>query len=189
MPAPTDRATKTSHAASLIVVLVLVLSFIAFAFFMQTSGHALHRGEAHGRQRGVREARRMANSTTRSASSRADELGNVAARARQHAERARGARRMPIGKAADADRARAVASERIKQALDASSVNVVVADESLQRHLCESGGAETHVARRSPTSAMSRRASMRRASWARTSRCSTRMARASAISWRRCGSP
>ncbi len=30
-------------------------------------------------------------------------------------------------KAADADRARAVASERIKQALDASSVNVVVA--------------------------------------------------------------
>ena len=44
-------------------------------------------------------------------------------------------------KAADAERARAVAGERIKQALDASSVNVVVCRRAGQHHLSESGGA------------------------------------------------
>ena len=121
-----ERATHIE--LMLVGELVLVLSFIGFAFWVQTRVTryiALKLTAANG----VFEKLQHGEFNNEIGEQPRDELGALLT-ALGSMQSGLAARVDSDRQAAEADRARAVASERIKQALDASSVNVVVADEA-----------------------------------------------------------
>ena len=108
--------------------LALVLSFIGFAFWVQTRVTryiALKLTAANG----LFEKLQHGEFNNEIGEQPRDELGALL-RALGNMQSGLAARVESDRQAAEGDRARAVASERIKQALDSSSVNVVVADEA-----------------------------------------------------------
>ncbi|MDF3019928.1 MAG: hypothetical protein K0Q92_1231 [Steroidobacteraceae bacterium] len=122
----TRRATHRRYV--LAAECVLVLTFIALAFWVQTRV-TRYISRKLDDANDVFERLQHGKFDNEIGEQPGDELGALlnalgimqgALMARVESDRA----------AADADRARAVASERIKQALDSSSVNVVVADEN-----------------------------------------------------------
>jgi methyl-accepting chemotaxis protein len=106
---------------------VVVLTFVLLAFWIQTRV-TRHIAAKLDTANGVFEKLQHGEFNNVIGVQPRDELGALLT-ALGHMQSGLSARVESDRKAAEADRARAVASERIKQALDASSVNVVVADD------------------------------------------------------------
>jgi methyl-accepting chemotaxis protein len=121
----TVRATEAKYKVAGLVTIVLL--FVGLAFFIQTlvtryiTLKLTGANEVFGKLAEGKFDNHIGEQP-------ADELGQLM-KALGSMQSGLSARVESDRKAAEADRARAVASERIKQALDASSVNVVVADD------------------------------------------------------------
>ena len=119
------RAANSKYKVGILIAVVLF--FIAMAFFIQTSvtryiaQKLAAANEVFGKLAEGKFDNEIGEQST-------DELGQLLL-ALGNMQNGLATRVDADRKAAEADRARAVASERIKQALDASSVNVVVADD------------------------------------------------------------
>jgi methyl-accepting chemotaxis protein len=123
----TQRATRSKY--KLIGETVLVFTFIVFAFWVQSRVTRYISGKLNTAN-GVFEKLQHGKFDNEIGEQPGDELGALLG-ALGRMQSGLSARVESDRQAAVADRARAVASERIKQALDASSVNVVVADDQL----------------------------------------------------------
>ncbi len=121
----TKRARHSQYV--LLAEGVLVLGFVVLAFWVQTrvTRHIVRKLDTANDLFAKLEHGKFDNEI---GAQPGDELGALLT-ALGNMQAALAARVSADARAAEADRARAVASERIKQALDSSSVNVVVADE------------------------------------------------------------
>ena len=120
-----ERATDSKYKVGILIAVVLF--FIAMAFFIQTSvtRYIAQKLAAANEVFGKLAEGKFDNEIGEQSS---DELGQLLL-ALGNMQSGLATRVDADRKAAEADRARAVAGERIKQALDSSSVNVVVADD------------------------------------------------------------
>jgi methyl-accepting chemotaxis protein len=121
----TRRATQSKWVLG--TETVLVLGFIVFAFWVQSRVTRYMAGKL-ATANGVFEKLQHGEFNNEIGAQPRDELGALLM-ALGNMQAGLATRVESDRKVAEADRARAVASERIKQALDSSSVNVVVADD------------------------------------------------------------
>jgi methyl-accepting chemotaxis protein len=120
-------ARARNHLLIMVIELGMVLAFLVLAFWIQR-GVTRYIGEKLADANGVFAKLQHGDFNSEIGEQPGDELGALL-NALRNMQSGLAARVESDRQAGDADRARAVASERIKQALDASSVNVVVADE------------------------------------------------------------